>query len=171
MLRLLPFLILLVLSVARLSGSDDDAYPISITSPDTGTTFAFGTIKHHALIWNESTHTLIAVVTFVDEQQDSLQANDDTHRFRLPGVTYDKAHGIFYATSAKGEVIPVAHRKKSFFVTSIDPLPNAVVRIYHQHGMLSVTLEAIRPSDMPKQKGPATNPDGTHSVDLQSLFH
>lgn len=170
MLRLLLFFFLIALGGGRLTADEEGAPPISITSPDTGSTFAFSTIKHHALIWDDKAQVLMAEVTFVDEQQDSLQSTDDTHRFRLPGITYDKVHGIFYATSSKGEVIPVAHKKKTLFITSIEPLPNAAVRIHHQRGAVSVTLEAIRPSDLAKQKQPTTNPDGTHSIDLESLL-
>jgi hypothetical protein len=170
MLRFLPFFLFLILGLARLPAQNDDSLPISITSPDTATTFAFGTIKNHALIWNNATHMLMAEVTFVDEQQGLVQSGDDTHRFRLPGITYDKAKGIFYATSATGEVIPVAHKKKTLFITSIEPLPNAAVRIFHHRGDVSVKLEAIRPSDLAKQKQEAADPDGTHSIDLQSLL-
>jgi hypothetical protein len=158
----------LALGVLRLA-AQDSAPPISITSPDTASTFVFSTIKNRALIWDKATQTLLAEVTFVDEQQDSLQPNDDTHRFRLPGIILDPVHGIFYATSATGEKIPVAQRKKTLFISSVEPLPNAVVRVSHRHGEVSVTLEAIRPADIAKQK-PASNPDGTHSVDLRQLL-
>jgi hypothetical protein len=170
---MLRFIFLLLALGALPLAAQDDGPLISIPSPDSATTFAFGSIKSRALIWNDKTQTLVAEVTFQDEQQDNLQPNDDTHRFRLPGVTLDKVHGIFYATSPKGEVIPVARRKKALFFTTIQVLPNAVVRIYHQHGNVEVTLEAIRPSDLAKEKKAQSgqdNPDGTHSINLQKLL-
>jgi hypothetical protein len=157
--------------------AEDDAPPIIIKSPDAASTFAFGTIKHRALIWNESAQTLYAEITFVDEQQDNLQAEDDTHRFQLPGVTLDRAHGVFYATTAKGEAIPVAQRKKMLFGSTIQMLPNAIVRVYHRHGEVTVTLEAIRPADVAREKqrqdqstSSGTNPDGSHTVNIQDLL-
>ena len=151
--------------------------PILINSPDSASTFVFGTIKHRSLVWNESTQALYAEVTFTDQQQDNLQAEDDTHRFRLPGVTLDKAHGIFYATSAKGEAIPVARRKKELFLWNIEVLPNAIVRIYHRHGDVSVALEAIRPADVAREKKQqdqqnqsGANPDGSHTINIQDLL-
>jgi hypothetical protein len=172
MLRLI--FLFLALGGLPVAAQDDGHGPlISIPSPDTATTFVFGSIKSRALVWNDKTQTLVAEVTFQDEQQDNLQANDDTHRFRLPGVTLDQAHGIFYATSPKGEVIPVARRRKTLFLTTIQVLPNAVIRIFHEHGNVEVTLEAIRPSDVEKEKKAQSgqdNPDGTHSINLQSLL-
>jgi hypothetical protein len=163
----------LALGALRLAAQDNDGPLISIASPDTATTFAFGTIKSRALIWDDKAQMLLAEVTFQDEQQYTLQPNDDTHRFRLPGVTLDKAHGIFYATSPKGEAIPVARKRKTLFLTTIQVLPNAIVRISHEHGDVKVTLEAIRPSDVAKVKKAQSgqdNPDGTHSINLQDLL-
>jgi hypothetical protein len=176
MLRLLS--LLLALTMLPLLADDDIKPIISITSPDTATTFAYGTIKNRALIWSDSTQTLSAEITFVDVDPTSTQSNDDTHRFRLPGVTLDKALGVFYATSPKGEVIPVAHRKKVLFVSTIEVLPNAIVRVNHPHGEVTVELEAIRPSDVAKLKkaqadqDAQSNPDGNngHAVNIQDLL-
>jgi hypothetical protein len=166
---MLRFVFLFLAQGALPLAAQENSPPISITSPDTASTFVQSTIKHRALIWDDATKTLSAEVTFVDDQQDSLQPNDDTHRFRLPGIAFDPAHGIFYATAATGEKIPVAQKKKTWFLTSIEPLPNAAVRVIHRHGVATVTLEAIRPADLAKQK-PTTNADGTHSVDLRQLL-
>ena len=174
--RLLFFLF--ALTVLPLLADDGSGPLISIVSPDTATTFAFGSIKNRALIWSDSTQTLSAEITFIEEQQYTLQPDDDTHRFRLPGITLDKAHGIFYATSPKGEVIPVARKKKTLFITTIEVLPNAIVRVSHHRGEVSVSLEAIRPSDAAKlRKDKATqaaqsNPDGDggHTVNIQDLL-
>jgi hypothetical protein len=166
----------LVLTALPLLAEDESGPVISIASPDTATTFVFGTIKSRALIWNDSTQTLSAEVTFEDEQQETLQPNDDTHRFRIPGITLDKTHGIFYATSARGEAVPVARRKKALFFSTIEVLPNAIVRVFHHHGDVNVTLEAIRPSDLARvQKEQSsgdtnTNPDGSHTINIQDLL-
>ena len=101
-----------VLSLPRILHAQNDGPPISITSPDAATTFAYGTIKTHSLIWDKNHKVLIARVTFAEEDSNYGQTTDDTHEFRLPGVTFDEAKGIFFATSAKGEVIPVARIKR-----------------------------------------------------------
>ena len=148
----------------------DDGPPISITSPDTATTFAFGTIKHHALIWNKD--TLIARITFTDVDLTTQETDDDTHEFRLPGITFDSAKGIFYAQTAKGEMIPVAHIKKTLFLKSIETLPNARVRIIREHGTVNVILEAISPND-PALHPPAgsSDPDAPRQIDIKSILN
>jgi len=148
----------------------DDGPPISITSPDKATTFAYGIIKNHALVWNKAAKMLVARVTFSEEDSNYGNSTDDTHEFRLPGVTFDAATGIFSATTAKGEVIPVAHIKKRLFISSIETLPNAVVRIVHPKGNVSVILEAISPND-PSMHPPPTDSDSTHQVGLDKILN
>ena len=150
----------------------DDGPPISITSPDQGTTFAFGDIKSRSLYWRKSDKMLIAKVTFTDENWlNNNTASDDTLEFRLPGIALDEAKGIFYATSAKGEQIPVAQYKKTLFLKSIQILPNAKVRVIHMKGTpVTVILEAISPNDPAMHPSP-TDPDATRNVSLQKLFN
>ena len=174
--RVLLFTVLTLLPVLpRIASAQDqpvqdDGPPISITSPDTASTYAYGTIKNHALVWNKAAKVLIARVTFIDAQQDNSQAIDDTHDFRLPGVTFNPTTGIFSATTAKGEIIPVARVKKVLFINSIETLPNAVVRVLHPKGNVTVILEAISPND-PSMHGPPDNPDGTHQVDIDKILN
>jgi len=167
--RGLLFLVLaLVFSIPLAAEPGDDGPPISITSPDKGTTFAFGTIKSHALIWNKNTKVLIARITFTDDHQDFTPTSDDTHDFRLFGINFDPAKGIFTATTAKGEVIPVAHFKRTLFIKSIETTPNAAVRVLHPKGNVTVILEAISPDDPAMQQTP-DDPDSTHKVDINQI--
>lgn len=151
------------------SQDDEEAPPVSITSPDKATTFAYGSIKERALIWNKKEKVLVARITFTDAEQSNGASNDDTHDFRLPGVTFNEAKGFFYATSSKGEVIPVARTKKALFFNSIQILPNAAVRIQRLRGNVTVILEAISPTD-PAMHAPAPDSDSTHSVDANKLL-
>jgi len=101
--------LLLLVTFPALAQDDNDAPPISITSPDTGVTFAFGTVKSHTLVWDKGTKMLLAEVTFIDRDDGGPeQTVEDTHTFRLPGVTYDEARKVFIATSSRGAQIPVA---------------------------------------------------------------
>jgi len=140
---------------------------ISITSPDAGTTFAFGTIKQHSLYWDKKNHELVAHVIFTDVEQDGGPASDDIHDFHLPGITFDEAKGLFFATSAQGEAIPVAKIEKILFAKTIEILPNAVVRINHRHGNIEVKLEAISPND-PALHAPVSN---TQTLDIHQILH
>jgi hypothetical protein len=167
--RLSILIAALLLALPRLSPALDDGPPISISSPDVATTFAFGSIKNRSLFWSKTRQVLIARVTFTDDQQDSGGPVDDSHDFRLPGVTLDPAKGIFYATSPKGLVIPVARYKKTLFITNIEILPNAVVRVRREHGSVSVILEAISPDD-PAMHPKPDDSDGTHQVDIKQLL-
>lgn len=170
--RLFSFLaLLLVAFVAPTAIGDppDEGPPISITSPDTGSTYAFGEIKSRSLYWRKKDKTLIAQVTFSDVSP-SEQTPDDTLEFRLPGITLDEAKGIFYATTAKGDQIPIAHYRKSLFVKSIEVLPNARVRIIHvKDTPVTVILEAISPND-PAMHAAAPDASGTRAVSLPDLF-
>ena len=155
----------------RVAAARDEGPPISITSPDQGTTFAYGTVKSHTLFWSKRAKMLVARITFTDAQQNIGQPNDDTHDFTLPGVTYDEAKGIFYATSKKGEVIPVAHIKKELFIKTIEALPNANVRIQRIASNVTVVLEAISPNDPAMKPAPVSDPDGTHKVDINKVLN
>jgi len=169
--RCLFFLVLAFALISfRTLSAEDEGPPISITSPDAGTTFAYGTVKTHSLIWNKSQKVLVARVTFTDAEQNLGQPNDDTHEFRLPGVRFDEAKGIFTATTAKGEIIPVARIKKALFIKTIETLPNARIRILHPRGNLTVILEAISPND-PAMHPANSDPDGTHKVDIDKILN
>jgi hypothetical protein len=162
----------LALFSPRLLSAQDDGPPISITSPDAATTFAYGMVKNHALIWHKKEKVLIAQVTFTDPNQSDGTPSDDTHEFRLPGVSFDEAKGVFFATSAKGEIIPVAHIKKVLFLKTIETLPNANIRILHPRGDVKVILEAISPNDPAMHPAPAnSDSDATHQVDIDKILN
>ena len=151
--------------------AQDDGPPIAITSPDAGSTFARATIKSRSLYWSKKDKVLLVRVTFTDEESGNGQVNEDMHEFRLPGVSFDEAKGIFTATTAKGEVIPVAHFKKVLFIKSIETTPNAVVRIIHPRGgNVTVILEAISPND-PAMRAAPTDSDGTRKVDINQILN
>ncbi len=172
MFRHFLFLVLaLTLSTSVTLHAQDDGPPISITSPDAGTTFALGTIKARSLSWDKRAHVLIVRVTFTDAESANGQPNEDMHEFRIPGISFDEAKGIFSARTAKGEIIPVAHFRKVLFVKSIETTPNAAVRIIHPRGgNVTVILEAISPNDPAMHPAP-TNPDGTHKVDVDKILN
>jgi len=169
---ILPALAAVFLFTALSSTRADDGPPIVIVSPDAGTTFAYGTIRNRALVWDPKTKMLIARVTFTDQRLASGQPNDDQHEFRLPGVTFDSATGIFSAKSAQGKLIPVAQIKKTLFFQHIEALPNARVRIMHPRGDITVVLEAIDPKDPAMHPKPKPgNQDGTHDVPIQEILN
>ena len=135
--------------------------PIEITSPDKATTFAYGSIKQHQLYWDRPKNELIARVVFEDVNQEGGAAQNDVLDFRLPGIQFDSGRGIFYATTTNGEKIPVASYSHRLFLKSVATLPNAVVRIQHPHGKVTVILEALRPND-PALKAAAVAPAVAH---------
>lgn len=160
---------LLLIFPGMLCAWNDDGPPISITSPQNGTTYPKASIKNRALIWNKGRKMLIVCVTFTDNRESSGSSNDDTHYFDLPGVTFDEAKGIFYAASIKGESIPVAHIKKALFMKSIEVTPNAIVRVMYPRGDITVRLEAISPND-PAMHPKPIDPDATHDVPIKDLL-
>ena len=171
MIRGLLFLALALspLFLRVLPAQADDGPPISITSPDQATTFAYGAVKSHALIWNKGQKMLIAHVTFTDAELANGQPDEDSHEFRLPGVTFDPAKNVFFATTAKGAAIPIAHFKKMLFFNTIEVLPNAHITILHPRGVVTVLLEAIDPNDPAMHPAPS-DPDATRKVDINSVL-
>ncbi len=168
---LVLFAFALLVAVPSRAEPGEDGPPISITSPDKGQTYVLGKIKNHSLFWNKSQKMLFARITFTDEDSTMTTPQDDVQEFRLPGISYDEAKGVFTATTAKGEVVPVAHYKKVLFVKAIETLPNAVVRVMHPRGAITVILEALNPGDPLLHQAPAsTDPDGTHQVDINSIL-
>jgi hypothetical protein len=167
-----PFLLLLLVPLLLPTGVllADDGPTISITSPDKAVTFAYGTIKQRTLFWDGKNKILIARVVFTDAQLNEGAPQEDQEQFRLPGVSFDQAKGVFYAVSARGETIPVARLKKALFFKTIEVLPNAVIRIQHPRGNVTVILEAIRPDDLKHVKPDDTNPDDTHAMDINSIL-
>jgi hypothetical protein len=165
----------LFLALSGLLSAFDDGPPISITSPDKGTTYARTQIKSHSLIWYPNQKMLVACVTFSDAYQNNGQPNEDTHYFSLPGVNFDPVKGLFTATSAQGEVIPVARMKKTLFLKTIQVLPNANVRIMYPGGDITVMLVALSPNDPALHPAPRSpdndNGDGTHEVDIKSILN
>jgi len=173
--RHLLIVILALFSVLPALAWNNAGPPISITSPDKGTTFPRGDIKNHTLLWSKNRKVLMAVIIFTDARMNDGTPREDTHYFQLPGVSFDEAKGLFTATAANGEVIPVAQMKKTLFLKNIVVLPNATIRILYPSGDITVRLEAISPNDpamhAPPPKDPNENPDGTHNVDLKSLLN
>jgi hypothetical protein len=166
----LTLLLIALLLPARALRADDGP-PIAITSPDTAVTFAYGTIKQRSLFWDNRNKILLARVVFTDEEPVVGSPQDDPHEFRLPGVSFDAAKGIFYAVTSQGETIPVARLKKTLFFKTIEVLPNAVIRVQHPRGNVTVVLEAVSPNDPAMHAPPAdTDPDGTHAVDIKSIL-
>jgi hypothetical protein len=168
-----PVLLLLLVSLLLPARAllADDGPPIAITSPDTAVTFAYGTIKQRSLLWNSRDKLLIARVVFTDAEPVTGTPQDDPHEFRLPGVGFDEAKGIFYAVSERDETIPVARLKKTLFFKTIEVLPNAVIRVEHPRGNVTVILEAVSPDSPAMHAPPAdTNPDDTHPLDINSIL-
>jgi hypothetical protein len=169
--RRVLFLLLALLVLPARTLRADDGPPIAITSPDTAVTFAYGAIKQRSLFWDGKDKLLIARVVFTDAQSNEGAAQEDQEQFRLPGVSFDETKGIFFALSARGEAIPVACVKKTLFFKSIEVLPNALIRVQHPRGNVTVILEAISPDDLKHAKPVDTNPDDTHPMDINSILH
>jgi hypothetical protein len=160
----------LALLSPRLAFAQDNGPPISITSPDAGSTYVYATLKNRSLLWSKRDQMLVARLTFAQIDDSGGTIEDDTLEFRLPGITFDEAKGVYSAKSAQGEVIPIARVKKQLFLKTIEILPNAHVRIIRQKGNVSVILEAISPNDPAMHPGPS-NPDAEHAEDIRQILN
>ena len=167
---MLALLLLFLQGGWTVADDEDEAPPISITSPDVAKTYVYGRVKYHSLYWNKQMGLLIARVTFTDS--DDSSTSEDEHEFKLPGVTLDAKTGVFSATSEKGETIPVAEYKTELFLKTIETTPNAHVRIIHPRGVVTVILEALSPSDPALRPSNPTDgsTNGVHSVNLNDIL-
>jgi len=120
------------------------ASAVAIASPDTAQTYAFSTIIWKQLRWEPAAHMLVASITFSNyEYVSSFEPREDERfDFAFPGVTFDRATGIFYARDHLGKSIPVAELKHEWFFPVIALLPDARISIYKRSGKVKVELTA-----------------------------
>jgi hypothetical protein len=86
----------IILAWALITHADaqvDDGPLITIQSPETASTFAYGSIKSRSLMWNKQKRMLFAHITFVDGEDGSASANQDSFDFEFPGVMLDDTQG------------------------------------------------------------------------------
>ena len=166
------FLTLLISTASRLqAGEIDEQLPVSIKSPVSGKTYAFGQIKSRLLNWDAKKNMLIAHVVFTNQYLASGgDIEEDDQYFPIPGITFNATTGFFYAPATDGSQIPIAHIRKTLFIKSVAVLPNAAVRVIHTNqGEVTVILEAIKPEDVSRYS--KEGGDGNdNKFSLQSLF-
>jgi len=120
------------------------ASAVTITSPDTAQTYAFSTVIWKQLRWEPAANTLVASITFSNyEYATQVEPRvDERFDFAFPGITFDRATGIFYAHDPLGRSIPVAELKHELFFSVIALLPDAKISIYKHSGKVKVELIA-----------------------------
>jgi len=117
------------------------------TSPDQGQTHASSSIESRGLHWDARDQKLTAVITYSNRNYEAplVHPHDDTLAFALPGVRYDQANNVFYATSKDGQRIPVAKFTTVLFAKKIQLLPGAAIYAQQVHGNVSVKLVTGEP--------------------------
>ncbi len=114
-----------------------------IMSPDSGQTFSFSSVNWKQLRWAAGSQSLIASITFSNYEYVSRvePREDDRFDFPLPGVTFDRATGVFSAHD-HSRSIPVAILRREWFFSTIVLLPGAQIVIHKQSGKVRVELVA-----------------------------
>ena len=133
----LAFILLGVAGFARASD-------ITIVSPNTARTYAFSTIIWKQLRWMPDAGALVASITFSNyEYVTGVEPRDDERfDFAFPGITLDRASGIFYAHDPSGKSIPVARRSHALFFPVIALLPGGQIAISKISGKVTAKLTA-----------------------------
>jgi hypothetical protein len=121
-----------------------EASELSILSPDTAQTFSFGSIIWKQLRWTPGAGALVASITFSNYEYASRvePREDDRFDFAFPGITFDRASGVFSAHDHSGASIPVAFLRKEWFFSTIVLEPNAQIVLHKQSGKVRVELVA-----------------------------
>jgi hypothetical protein len=115
---------------------------ISITSPDHVQTFAYGEMLWHQLYGERG--ELAARITFsnLPYAGDDEPRRDETFDFRFPGVQFDPARRTFFASSRRGELIPVARFRNDPDFGWIDLAPGAKIYLLKESGRVTTILTA-----------------------------
>jgi hypothetical protein len=127
------------------------ASQVVITSPNQGETRASASIENRGLHWNARHQRLTAIITYSNKNYESpsVHPHDDTLAFALPGVRYNQAGNVFYATSKNGQRTPIAKFQPVLFGKKIQLLPGAAIVAQQFHGDVSVKLVTGEPSSTP----------------------
>ncbi len=120
------------------------ASAVTILSPDTAQTYAFSTIIWKQLRWAPGAGALVASITFSNFEYATRGEPrvDERFDFEFPGITFDRAKGVFYARNGSGGSIPVAEIEHTLFFPVITLLPEARISIYKRSGKVKVELTA-----------------------------
>jgi hypothetical protein len=115
---------------------------ISITSPDHVQTFAYGETLWHQLYGERG--QLAARITFSNLAYagDEEPRRDESFDFRFPGVQFDPARRTFFASSRRGELIPVARFRNDPNFGWIDLAPGAKIYLLKESGRVTTILTA-----------------------------
>ena len=117
---------------------------ISITSPDHAQTFAYGEMISHQLYVEQPHGELVARITFTNSPyaDGNDPRRDESFDFRFPNVRFDSARRVFFASSRRGELIPVARLWQGLACRWIDLVPGAKVYLLKESGWVTATLTA-----------------------------
>jgi hypothetical protein len=117
---------------------------ISITSPDHAQTFAYGEMLWHQLYLECRGGQLAARITFgnLPYAGDDEPRRDESFDFRFPGVQFDPARRAFFASSRRGERIPVARFRNGPDFGWIDLAPGAKIYLLKESGCVTTILTA-----------------------------
>jgi hypothetical protein len=115
----------------------------SVSSPDHGQTFAFGSEKNRAWMARGRDRHLALALNFTNDPYVDVDnpRRYDNFIFNFPQVTQGKDGHTFYYRAAEGRPVPVAVRQPGFLgFEQVRLLPNAFLMIDQPHGYLSLSL-------------------------------
>src|SRR5207249_192754 len=92
-----------------------------VVSPDSAQTFSYSCILDKQLRLSPNGSDLIASITFSNYQYASIMEPrcDERFSFEFPGVTFDRASGVFFARGEHGLRVPVAALQRELIGKSI----------------------------------------------------
>jgi hypothetical protein len=123
---------------------------IRVTSPDHAQTFAYGEVVWHQLYLEPTSGGLEARITFSNLPYASSNEprRDEPFDFRFPGIKFDAARGVFFASDRRGESIPVARLRGGPACRWIDLAPGAKIYLLKESGRVTAILTA---TDYPRR--------------------
>ena len=134
---------LAILLVTILASASVMADAIRITSPDHAQTFAYGEMISQRLYLDRTSGELAAGITFSNSPyaDSNDPRSDESFQFRFPSIQFDSARRVFFATSAHGELIPVAQFRE-FPSCWVDLGPGTKIYLVKESGRVTATLTA-----------------------------
>jgi hypothetical protein len=133
----------ILLAVLCATNASALAGAISITSPDHPQTFTYGEMIWHQL-YERTSGELVARITFSNRPYagDDNPRRDEPFDFHFPGVQFNPARRTFFASSRRGELIPVAKVRNDLVCGWIDLTPGAKMYLLKESGRVTAILTA-----------------------------
>ncbi|MDK3162337.1 hypothetical protein QPK87_38190 [Kamptonema cortianum] len=162
---------LLTLFLVLLSFSTCLAGTAQLLSPDVQQSYAYGSATSSWLQWDESSQTMTAIINYSNtpyvQNPNNIQTDELT--FKIPGVTFDSATGLYSIPGKGGAKIPFARRNPTSQLTRrVLPLDSTRIVLDNMGGTFMLYVNACDQGEFNNDGAPWV--ERTHGFRLGNLI-